>query len=221
MTKRTSHPLRISPGTKKVVTATVRDEFVVASNWAATQLEKKTGVRMPDDFERLADGETPQTTRAKPSRSAVAQSVKRAASDAADTGKPIPLGRTIAGLTKPSAQSLPTTPARQSKYRNLKCELNGIKFDSKREMMRYVELIAMQARREISDLELQVPFVLAPAVAILGRKRPALRYVADFVYVKAGEDRQTIEDVKGRVTEGYRIKRHLMAARGLQIVEVK
>jgi hypothetical protein len=106
-----------------------------------------------------------------------------------------------------------------SKYRNQKCESGGIKFDSKREMMRWHELVQMQVRGEISELELQVSFVLAPAVIVNGRKRPALRYVADFVYEQDGN--QIVEDVKGRVTEGYRIKRHLMAARGIVIKEVK
>ncbi|MDR5736153.1 DUF1064 domain-containing protein [Caballeronia sp. LZ025] len=106
-----------------------------------------------------------------------------------------------------------------TKYRNTKCEADGIKFDSLRERARWFELIQQQARGEIAKLELQVPFVLAEPVVIGGRKRPALRYVADFVYERAGE--RVIEDVKGRITEGYRIKRHLMAARGLTIVEIK
>ncbi|AQG98321.1 hypothetical protein A9R05_05410 [Burkholderia sp. KK1] len=115
----------------------------------------------------------------------------------------------------------PKVPAskKPAKYRNERCESGGIKFDSKREMKRWHELVQMQVRGEITELELQVPFVLADAVVIAGRKRPALRYVADFVYERDGA--QVIEDVKGRVTEGYRIKRHLMAARGLTIVEVK
>lgn len=115
----------------------------------------------------------------------------------------------------------PGVPAskKPAKYRNEKCESGGVKFDSKREMKRWHELVQMQVRGEISELELQVPFVLAEPVVIAGRKRPALRYVADFVYERDG--RTVIEDVKGRVTEGYRIKRHLMAARGLNIVEIK
>lgn len=111
------------------------------------------------------------------------------------------------------------TPAKPSKYRNTKCESGGIKFDSRAEMKRWHELVQMQARGEISELELQVPFVLAEPVVIAGRKRPALRYVADFVYEQDGQT--VVEDVKGRITEGYRIKRHLMAARGITIKEVK
>lgn len=118
-----------------------------------------------------------------------------------------------------TAPKVPSAKKKPAKYRNEKCESGGVKFDSKREMKRWHELVQMQVRGEISELELQVPFVLAEPVVIAGRKRPALRYVADFVYEKGGET--VIEDVKGRVTEGYRIKRHLMAARGLTIVEVK
>ncbi|WP_250538682.1 MULTISPECIES: DUF1064 domain-containing protein [unclassified Caballeronia] len=118
-----------------------------------------------------------------------------------------------------TAPKVPVAKKKPAKYRNEKCESGGIKFDSEREMKRWHELLQMQARGEISELELQVPFVLAEPVVIAGRKRPALRYVADFVYEKGGET--VIEDVKGRVTEGYRIKRHLMAARGLRIVEIK
>ncbi|MGF6549334.1 DUF1064 domain-containing protein [Paraburkholderia youngii] len=111
-------------------------------------------------------------------------------------------------------------PAKKpSKYRNEKCESGGIKFDSRAEMKRWHELLQMQARGEINELELQVPFILAEPVVIAGRKRPALRYVADFVYEQDGKT--VVEDVKGRVTEGYRIKRHLMAARGITIKEVK
>lgn len=122
-------------------------------------------------------------------------------------------------LDDPFEPSLMKSTKKPSKYRNQKCESGGIKFDSKREMMRWHDLVRQQERGEISELERQVPYVLAEPVVIGGRKRPALRYVADFVYERDGQT--VIEDVKGRITEGYRIKRHLMAARGLTIVEVK
>ncbi len=125
--------------------------------------------------------------------------------DGVDSGRPVPL----------SAQKA----AKPAKYRNQRCEHEGVKFDSRRECARWIELSRQQAAGEISELERQVVFVLAEAVVISGRKKPALRYVADFVYERDGKT--VIEDVKGHITEGYRIKRHLMAARGLQIVEIK
>ncbi len=107
---------------------------------------------------------------------------------------------------------------KKSKYGNTKCCLGELKFDSLRERARYEVLLAMLAAGDISALDRQVVFVLAPAVTIAGRKRPPLRYIADFVYQRDGKS--VVEDAKGRITEGYRIKRHLLAAQGISIVEV-
>ncbi len=114
--------------------------------------------------------------------------------------------------------------ARPSKHRNKRTEIGGIKFDSKAEASRFVALRRMQEAGMISNLRRQVPFELAPAVKIPGKGRmsPPLRYFADFTY--DDQDGKTIiEDVKGqeKVTEGYRIKRHLMALLGHQIIEVR
>ncbi|TET05661.1 DUF1064 domain-containing protein [Burkholderia cepacia] len=125
--------------------------------------------------------------------------------DGIDVGRPAPL----------SAQA----QAKPSKYRNQRCVHDSITFDSRRERDRWIHLCRELDSGEISDLERQVVFVLADPVVINGRKKPALRYVADFVYERNGK--QVIEDVKGVITAEYRIKRHLMAARGLQIVEIK
>ncbi|MCA8045505.1 DUF1064 domain-containing protein [Burkholderia arboris] len=125
--------------------------------------------------------------------------------DGLDVGRPAPL----------SAQP----KAKPSKYLNQRCEYDGITFDSRRERDRWIVLRRELAAGLISDLERQVAYVLADPVAINGRKKPALRYIADFVYDRDGKT--VIEDVKGVITAEYRIKRHLMALRGLQIVEIK
>lgn len=88
-------------------------------------------------------------------------------------------------------------------------------------MERYFHLRQMERAGLISGLRRQVVYVLAPGVVIQGRKRPALRYVADFVYREHGAAADTVEDVKGKITEGYRIKRHLMAVKGIEIKEVR
>ncbi|UXC34799.1 DUF1064 domain-containing protein [Cupriavidus gilardii] len=108
----------------------------------------------------------------------------------------------------------------KSKYRNTRVSLNGMKFDSRREMERYFHLRQMERAGLISGLRRQVVYELAPGVVIQGRKRPALRYVADFVY-RDGEGREITEDVKGVVTDVYRVKRHLMKSiHGVDIKEV-
>jgi hypothetical protein len=113
--------------------------------------------------------------------------------------------------------------AKRSKYGAVKTVVNGITFASKAEARRYVELIAMHAAGEISDLRLQPTYELAQSVKFSGASRatPALRYRADFSYVDK-DGKKTVEDVKGKPTEGYRIKRHLMLALfGIEVKEVK
>ncbi|MBR8152771.1 DUF1064 domain-containing protein, partial [Burkholderia vietnamiensis] len=53
-----------------------------------------------------------------------------------------------------------TKPKRPPKYRNTRCEHNGIKFDSEKERSRWFHLIQLQAAGVIRNLQLQVPFVL-------------------------------------------------------------
>jgi hypothetical protein len=111
-------------------------------------------------------------------------------------------------------------PKKKSKYRNTKVEIDGFKFDSKAEAARYRELLIMQKAGLISNLELQVPFILAPGCVLDGRKKPPLKYVADFVYVENG--RAVICDVKGKTTALYRAKKHLMkTVLGLEIKEIR
>jgi len=104
----------------------------------------------------------------------------------------------------------------KSKYHNQKCTYNGITFDSKRERDRYCELLLMQRAGKISDLRLQVPFIL-----ILSQPgERSVKYVADFVYLNQ-DGKQVVEDAKGVRTEAYRIKRKLMLERhGIRIQEV-
>lgn len=107
-----------------------------------------------------------------------------------------------------------------AKYRSRKTEVNGMTFDSAAEARAYLALKARQAAGEITDLQTQVAFELAPSVRIQGRKRPPLRYVADFSYIEGGK--LVVADAKGVITEGYRIKRHLMAAvHGVEIREIR
>ena len=110
-------------------------------------------------------------------------------------------------------------PPMPGKYRNKKVTVNGEKYDSKREYSRYQQLKMMERAGKIAGLERQVKFELAPAVTIKGRKRPPLRYFADFVYTENGQT--IVEDAKGTPTKEYIIKRHLMkAVHGIDIQEV-
>ncbi len=105
-----------------------------------------------------------------------------------------------------------------NKYRNKKTVFDGVPFDSKREAARYAVLKLLERGKVITDLQMQVPFILAPSVIVAGRKKPPLKYIADFVYMENGK--QVIEDVKGVLTDVYVIKRHLMMVNGYEIKEV-
>lgn len=103
-----------------------------------------------------------------------------------------------------------------SKYNNKKTEVDGIKFDSKKEAKRWQELQFRLRSGEISDLQRQVKYRLAVnGVHVCD-------YVADFVY---REGLATVtEDVKSDITRkkrDYRIKCKLMfAVHRINIVEV-
>lgn len=105
-----------------------------------------------------------------------------------------------------------------SKYHSHPTIFNGKTYSSKKEAMRAQGLYLLERTGIITDLREQVVYVLAPSVHVQGRKRPPLRYVADFVYTQGGN--LVIEDVKGVRTDVYRIKRHLMkSVLGLDILE--
>jgi len=91
-------------------------------------------------------------------------------------------------------------------------------YSSKREAKRAAELKLLARAGIIQDLKEQVVFELAPSVVVQCRKRPPLRYIADFSYMEKG--RLIIEDCKGFRTPEYRIKRHLMmSVHGVEIKE--
>ncbi len=104
-----------------------------------------------------------------------------------------------------------------SKYHNRKTIIDGIPFDSAKEGQRYLELKMLQRAGKIRDLSMQVEFELIPKQA--GER--ACKYKADFVYHMADTGKMVVEDVKGKRTREYIIKRKLMLWRhGIRIVEV-
>ena len=109
-----------------------------------------------------------------------------------------------------------------NKYGNEKTEVDGIKFASRHEAKRYVELKYMERAGLIKNLQLQRVYTLIGAQKdkagnIL--ERP-VKYIADFVY-KDQNGKTVVEDAKGVRTDVYRIKRKLMLSiYGIQIQEV-
>lgn len=112
---------------------------------------------------------------------------------------------------------------KRQKYRNKRVEYDGKVFDSLKEKRRYCELQILQGQGIISDLRLQVPFELLPAIyeevtielktktkTKMKLVQRATTYVADFVYVMDGKE--VIEDTKGFRTKEYELKKKMMRA---------
>lgn len=96
-----------------------------------------------------------------------------------------------------------------SKYRAKKVEVDGIKFDSKREANRYCELKLLEKANEIRNLELQPRFLLQDKfVDKHGKTHRKIEYVADFLYINK-DDKAIVEDVKGVMTDVYKLKKKL------------
>lgn len=107
---------------------------------------------------------------------------------------------------------------RTSKYHAKKTVVDGITFDSRREADRYLVLKSMEEDGRIEGLRRQVRYELIPAFDVDGRHYRPVYYVADFVYRE--DDREVVEDVKGMVTDVYRLKSKLFARRyGMSIKE--
>jgi hypothetical protein len=101
---------------------------------------------------------------------------------------------------------------------------NGMLFDSKAEMHRYIVLLHMERAGEITNLERQTEYVLIPGFtsAEFGKMR-AIKYRADFRYFETSTGKTIVEDVKGMETPVYKIKRTLLLWRypEVHLVEVK
>jgi hypothetical protein len=108
-----------------------------------------------------------------------------------------------------------------NKFGAIQTEVDGIKFASRHEANRYIELKYMERAGLIKDLQLQKVFTLVGAQTDEKGKvieRP-VKYIADFVYMENGQ--RVVEDAKGMRTKEYVIKRKLMLMQyGIQIREV-
>jgi hypothetical protein len=96
------------------------------------------------------------------------------------------------------------------KFKAISCEVDGIKFASKKERKRYLELKQLQSNGDIAFFLRQVPFHMAGGV----------KYVCDF-FVFWQNENVTIEDVKGIKTPTYIAKKKIVEATyPIQITEI-
>jgi hypothetical protein len=107
-----------------------------------------------------------------------------------------------------------------TKYKSRKITVDGQVFDSKKEYIRWCELLLLQRAGEITDLKRQIKYELIPSQKIDKKvAERACTYIADFVYTENGKT--VVEDTKGFKTKDYIIKRKLMLwVHGIRIKEV-
>lgn len=91
---------------------------------------------------------------------------------------------------------------KESKFHNVICEAEGIKFHSKKEARVFRELQARQHMKDIKFFLMQVPFLL-PGVAENGKRT---RHYLDFMAVRSDGQIEYIE-VKGRDLPMGKLKR--------------
>ena len=109
---------------------------------------------------------------------------------------------------------------KENKYHNKKCEYNGMTFDSIKERNYYIKLEYMQKLGKISELKLQVPFVLIETFKLENKTYRQTKYIADFTYIDEN-GKYHIVDAKGFHTKEYELKKKLMAWKyGIEIEEV-
>lgn len=105
----------------------------------------------------------------------------------------------------------------KNKYHNVKVMVDGIKFDSKKESVRYGQLKLLKHGGVISEFQTQVKF----QIQFEGIK--ICTYIADFVHFDMLGNR-TIEDCKSEFTRKnpvYRLKKKMMKIiNKLEIMEV-
>ena len=127
----------------------------------------------------------------------------------------------------------PRSYANKSKYGANKAEVDGITFDSRKEARRYSQLKLLERAGAISNLQLQVKYILIPAQREpdkTGKRGGVIKgktierecsYIADFVYTDNRTGETIVEDAKGMKTEVYKIKKKLMLyIHGVRIKEV-
>lgn len=94
-----------------------------------------------------------------------------------------------------------------NKYKNKKTIIDGFEFDSKLEARHYSELKLLLKAKVISELTLQKVFLLQDKFKYNGKLERTITYVADFYYIKNGEE--YVIDCKGFRTDVYKIKRKM------------
>lgn len=105
----------------------------------------------------------------------------------------------------------------RNKYGAKKTIVGDVKFDSKKEAQRWIELQLLERAGEISNLRRQV------RIDLMGQYRPLLtktgrqmRLTVDFAYIENGIE--VLEDSKGMWTRDFEVRYAVALAMGLNLI---
>lgn len=98
-----------------------------------------------------------------------------------------------------------------TKYHNKRTALDGYNFDSMAEARRYGELKLMHDSGIIHKLRVHPRYTLLDPFECKGIRYRGIIYEADFEYVENGVT--IVEDVKGKATQVYALKKKLFLNR--------
>lgn len=92
------------------------------------------------------------------------------------------------------------------KYNNKITIIDGIKFHSKKEAMRYQDLLLLEKNNYIKDL------ILQPKIPLIVNNKTIGSYIGDFQYYDNQKKKIILEDVKSRITITplYRLKKKIL-----------
>ena len=97
-------------------------------------------------------------------------------------------------------------------YKDDKTIVDGIKFDSEMESHYYIYLKQLKEIGEVVDFVLQPTYLLQEGFDLNGKRIRPITYKADFkVIYKDGHEE--VIDVKGKLTEEFKIKRKMLLYR--------
>ena len=96
-----------------------------------------------------------------------------------------------------------------NKYNNKKTIVDGIKFDSEMESHYYIYLKQLKEIGEVVDFILQPTYLLQEGFNLNGKRIRPITYKADFKVVYKDGHEEVI-DVKGKITEEFKIKRKML-----------
>ncbi len=106
------------------------------------------------------------------------------------------------------------------KYKNSKTEVDGILFDSKKEAQRYQDLKMLEMAGAIKNLHLQPKIKIEiGGIKLMFDSGRQVTYIGDFQYYDNDLGKFIVEDTKGYRTRDYKLKKAMVRAMGIEIVE--